>query len=283
MRRVSEHVYVEVYYWGCNPGFLATDDGVFMVDTPQQPINAVQWREQMTEYGRPRHLVNTEPHGDHILGNSYFPGVEVIGQRLMLARYNDTIPRMQSAERLETMKEQDPDSVWLLNHPNYPPNPPTRHFDDRLTLTLGKHTIECIHMPGHTPPQTSAYFPQEGVVFTGDNVFHRCKTFLQEANPWEWLASLKAIESLDLAVIVPGHGEPCDKSYLREQAEIVEAWTDAVQKFVTAGMTEEEVLAQPRPDVDPYPIGQRLFAAHDRVNTSNVTNLYRQIVARNAK
>ena len=138
-------------------------------------------------------------------------------------------------------------------------------------------------MAGHTPPQTSAYFPQEGVVFTGDNVFHRCKTFLQEANPWKWLASLKAIEALDVSVIVPGHGEPCDKSYLREQAEIVEAWTDAVQKFVTAGMTEEEALAQPRPNVDPYPIGQRLFAAYDRVNTSNVTNLYRQIVARNAK
>lgn len=45
-------------------------------------------------------------------------------------------------------------------------------------------------------------------------------------------------------------------------------------------MSEEEALAQPRPEVDPYPIGQRLFAAHDRVNTSNVTNLYRQIVAR---
>ncbi len=283
MRRVSEHVYAEVYYWGCNPGFLVTDGGVFMVDTPQQPINAVQWREKMAEHGRPRHLVNTEPHGDHILGNSYFPGVEVIGQRLMLDRYNETIPRMQSEERLETMKQQDPDSVWLLNHPHYLPNSPTRHFDEHLTLTLGKHTIECIHMPGHTPPQTSAYFPQEGVVFTGDNVFYRCKTFLQEANPWEWLASLKAIEALDVSVIVPGHGEPCDKSYLREQAEIVEAWTAAVEKFVQAGMTEEEALAQPRPDVDPYPIGQRLFTAHDRVNTSNVTNLYRQIVARNAK
>lgn len=280
MRRVSEHVFTEIYYWGCNPGFLVTDDGVFMVDTPQQPINAVQWREKISEHGRPRHLVNTEPHGDHIMGNAYFPGVEVIGQRLMLQRYMDTIPRMQSAERLETMKEQDPDSVWLLNHPNYPPNPPTRLFDDDLTLTLGKHTVECIHMPGHTAPQTSAYFPQEGVVFTGDNVFHRCKTFLQEANPWEWLESLRQIEALDVEVIVPGHGEPCDKSYLREQAAIVEAWTDAVGRFVKAGMTEEEALAQPRPDVDPYPIGQRLFPGHDRVNTSNVTNLYRQIVAR---
>ena len=280
MRRVSEHVYAEIYYWGCNPGFLVTDGGIFMVDTPQQPINAVQWREQMAEHGRPRHLVNTEPHGDHIMGNAYFPGVEVIGQRLMLQRYIDTIPRMQGEERLETMKQTDPDSVWLLNHPSYPPNPPTRIFDGRLALTLGAHTIECIHMPGHTPPQTSVYFPDEGVVFTGDNVFCRSKTFIQEGDPWDWLESLKRIEALDVSVIVPGHGEPCDKSYVKEQAAIIEAWTDAVGRFVQAGMTEEEALAQPRPDVDPYPLGQRLFPALDRVNTSNVTNLYRRIVAR---
>ena len=280
MRRVSEHVYTEIYYWGCNPGFLVTDGGVFMVDTPQQPINAVQWREKIAEHGRARHLVNTEPHGDHIMGNAYFPGVEVIGQQLMLQRYLDTIPRMEGDERLETMKQTDPDSVWLLNHPSYPPNPPTRLFDDRLTLTLGKHTVECIHTPGHTPPQTAVYIPQEGVVFTGDNVFSRCKTFLQEGNPWEWLESLRVIDALDVEVIVPGHGEPCDKSYLREQAAIIEAWTDAVGHFVKAGMTEDEAVAQPRPDVDPYPLGQRLFPALDRVNTSNVTNLYRQIVAR---
>src|SRR5690606_33158133 len=105
MRRISEHVYAEIYFWGCNPGFLVTDDGVLMIDTPQQPIDAVRWRERLLEHGPIRHIVNTEPHADHIFGNSYFPGVEVIGQRGMEARYLDTIPRMQGVERVETMKE----------------------------------------------------------------------------------------------------------------------------------------------------------------------------------
>lgn len=280
MRRISANVYAEIYFWGCNPGFLATGDGVFMVDTPQQPIDAVRWRERIAEHGRPVTLVNTEPHGDHIMGNAYFPGVEVIGQRLMRARYDETIPRMESEERRETMKQTDPDSVWLLNHPDYPPNPPTRLFDDALTLHLGGQEVRLLHMPGHTKPQTAVVFPQEGVVFPGDNVFHRVKTFIQEADPWEWLTALDRLAALDVETIVPGHGEPCGRDYLATQREIIEAWVGVVQGFVDRGMTEEEAARQPLPKVDPYPIGQRLFPIAESLDVRIVTNLYRQITAR---
>ena len=82
-----------------------------------------------------------------------------------------------------------PDSVWLLNHPSYPPNPPTRLFADELTLEVGETTLRCLHLPGHTKPQTAVLLAAEGVVYTGDNIFSRCKSFIQEADPWEWLAA----------------------------------------------------------------------------------------------
>ena len=280
MRRVSESVYAEIYFWGCNPGFVVTDEGVVMIDTPQQPIDAVRWRERLLEHGPIRHLVNTEPHSDHIFGNAYFPGVEVIGQVGLQARYQQAVPQMTAPERLETLKQSDPDSVWLFNHPDYPPNPPTRTFTDELTLHLGRHTIQCLHIPGHTAPQTAVYLPEEGVVFTGDNIFNRVKTFIQEADPWEWLAALKRIGALDATVIVPGHGEPCDRSYLPRQAEVIETWIAAVEDFVRRGLSEEEALQQPAPQADPYAIGQRLFPISARVDAMNVSNLYRQIVAR---
>ncbi len=278
MRRISEHVYAEIYFWGCNPGFVVTGEGVVMIDTPQQPIDAVRWRERLLEHGPIRQLINTEPHIDHILGNAYFPGVEVIGQTGLRSRYLDAVPQM--GERLEPMKQADPDSVWLFGHPDYPPNPPTRTFDSELTLQLGGQTIRCLHIPGHTPPQTAVFLPDEGVVFTGDNVFHKVKTFIQEADPWEWLAALKRIAALGAETIVPGHGEPCDNSYRPRQAEIIEAWVGAVEDFVRRGMSEEEALQQPAPNVDPYPIGQRLFPISERVDGWNVSNLYRRIVAR---
>jgi cyclase len=257
-----------------------------MIDTPQQPIDAVRWRERLAEHGPIRHLVNTEPHPDHIRGNAYFPGVEVIGQQRMVDRYAQAIPMMTGDQTLEILKASDPDSVWLFNHPDYPPNPPTRTFTDRLDLQLGNHTIQLLHHPGHTPPQTSVYLPQEGVVFTGDNVFYHCKSFIQEADPWEWLAALEQIAALEVETIVPGHGEPCDKRYLATQAQIIQNWIGVVEEYVRRGLSVDEAVAQP-PDVpkevDPYPIGQRLFQRSDWVTEANIRNVYKHVVARQAQ
>ena len=108
MRRVGPHTFAEIYFAGCNPSFVETSDGYVMIDSPQQPIDAVRWRERLQEHGPLRYIVNTEPHADHILGNAYFPGVEVIGQTGLQTRYEQAVPQMTSAERLEIIKEADP-------------------------------------------------------------------------------------------------------------------------------------------------------------------------------
>ena len=282
MRRVSPNVFAEIYFWGCNPGFVVTTDGVLMIDTPQQPIDAMRWREAMAEHGKPLYLVNTEWHPDHIRGNAFFPGVEVLGHTKLEQRYNEVAPGFTSPEMIERMKIDDPDSVHLMGHPDYPPNPITRAFEDGLTLEMGSHKIELIHMPGHTAPQTSVFVPSEGIVFTGDNVFHKCRTFVQEGDPWQWLEALESIRALDVETIVPGHGEPCDKAYLDSQGQILRDWVGAMETLVDKGMTEDEALKQPCPDVDPYPIGQHLFARNDFVTEANMRNVYRQITARRA-
>lgn len=290
MRRITESAYADVLLWGCNPGFIATDDGVVMIDTPQQPIDAVRWREQITDrFGPIRHLVNTEPHPDHIRGNAYFRGVEVIGQEGMVERYRAAIPMMTAPEISEQLKQIDQDSYWLFNHPDYPPNPPTRTFTDELTLQLGSHEIRILHTPGHTAPQSAVLLAREGVVFTGDNIFYKCKTYLQECDPWQLLATLERIGQLDVGVIVPGHGEPCGKEYLAEQARVVREWVGAIERLVQQGLTEAEALAA-RLDVksfDPYPIGQRRWLPGfdvdmqvADVNRRSIQNLYRRIVAR---
>jgi cyclase len=283
MRRVSEHAYAEFLLWGCNPGFIATLDGVLLIDTPQQPMDALRWRERIVnDFGPIRYLVNTEPHPDHIRGNAYFPGVEVIGQAGMPARYADMIPMMTGAELLETLKQVDPDSVWLFNHPDYPPNPPTRTFDDALMLHLGGLEIQILHTPGHTAPQTAVYLPAERIVFTGDNIFHKCKTFVQEADPWEWIATLDRIGQLDVDLIIPGHGEPCDKSYLPEQARVIKNWIAAMEDVVRRGLSVDQALAEPLPfeEIDPYKLAQRLFPRFDEVNARSIRNLHGRISAR---
>jgi glyoxylase-like metal-dependent hydrolase (beta-lactamase superfamily II) len=289
MRRVGKNVYTEIYFWGCNPSFVETSDGYVMIDSPQQPRDALGWRERMEDKAPIRYLINTEWHGDHIVGNAYFPNVEVIGQRQLSEEFEAHIfsPMSPTLEdKIARMKETDPDSVWLLGHPDYPlVNGPKRVFDETLTLNLGNHTFNCIHMPGHTHPQTSVHVPEEGVVFTGDNVFCGCKTFIQEGDPWLWLDSLKAIEALDVDVIIPGHGEPCTKAYLQKQGEIIQNWLGLVERSIERGMTEDEAATQPldvERNLDPYPIGQRLFAMSAPLNQRNIRNIYKQMVARKA-
>jgi cyclase len=282
MRRVGPHSYTEVYFAGCNPSFVETSDGYVMIDSPQQPIDAVRWRERMEDKAPIRYLINTEPHGDHISGNAYFTNTKVVGQVKLQECFERYLWAFGSLEdKRERFKETDPDSVWLVGHPDYPAvNPPTLTFDDTLTLNVGNHTFNIIHMPGHTAPQTSVLVPEEGVVFTGDNVFHKCRSWLQECDPWEWFAALKSIEALDVETIVPGHGEPCGKAYLKEQGEIVENWVGFVERFVDRGVGPDEILRGPIEVTkqDPYPIGQRLFIHNERLTEMIVRNLHKRIL-----
>ena len=79
-------------------------------------------------------------------------------------------------------------------------------FTDGMTLHVGDHTFQMIHMPGHTMYQAAICIKEEGVVFTSDNIFHKVHTWLQEANPDLWLVALESLRNLKEEVFVPGHG-----------------------------------------------------------------------------
>ena len=111
--------------------------------------------------------------------------------------------------------------------------------------------------------------------------FRECKSFVQEADPWQWLAALERIGELDVATIVPGHGEPCSKAYLSQQAQVLHNWIGVIERLVERGLSEEEAVAEPIDvvrDDDPYPIGQRLFPMSERVTEWNVRNVYKHVL-----
>jgi hypothetical protein len=83
---------------------------------------------------------------------------------------------------------------------------------------------------------------------------------------------------------VPGHGEPCGKAYLKEQAQIVENWVGFVETYVDRGLGPDEVLKEGVPVTrqDPYPIGQRLFIHDERLTGLIVRNLHARIIERKA-
>ncbi len=163
---------------------------------------------------------------------------------------------------LSLYREADPEGLALAQ--NYQLRLPTITFSERLTLYLGDHTFELIHLPGHTPYEVAVYVPQERVIFTGDNFTNNWQASMGHCCPLEWIESLKSIEAMDADFIVPGHGEIGDKIALREFAAFIQGVVDVVRKAIDQGISREE--AAERISFEEQRPARHLGAEQQRIN-----------------
>jgi len=241
MHRVTQNVYAEDRYLVATVGFLVTREGVVMMDTPQCPTDAREWRAHAEKHGEIRYVINTEHHRDHIVGNAFFPGIVVAHTGTAERFFRSLEPFEQVRKSLAPI---DPKGVELLA--NYVPRPPTITFDSRLTIQLGDHTLELRHAPGHVPNGTWVYVPQERTVSTGDNIVNGAPPFFHSAVPSGWLETLDALGRLDLEHIIPGHGAPCGPEAIGRMKAAVTGVIDEVRRGRDAGWSREEAQERVR-------------------------------------
>ncbi len=267
MQQLTRNLFVETRMRGANHGFVITTEGVVLIDTPHKPSDALKLKAEIAKHGPVRYILNTEPHGDHWTGNAYFdaPVIAHAGVRKRMLETN-------MEEHVARVAAFGPNEPALLE--GYHANAPVLTFESGMTLHVGNHTFEMIHMPGHTAYQAAICIKEEGVIFTSDNVFHKCHTWLQEADPDAWLGSLQALGRLDEEVFVPGHGEVCGKSYLDEQAAFIEEWKHYVQCAIDRGMTKEEAIVRLTAMTDRYPMDIEQEGMAPLVMKRNIANLY---------
>ncbi len=81
-------------------------------------------------------------------------------------------------------------------------------FTETHTLSLGERTIEIHHVAAaHTPGDSFVWLPDDRIVFTGDIVYiGRLLGILDFSDSAGWLEAFKAVEALQPAHLVPGHG-----------------------------------------------------------------------------
>ncbi len=272
MQQITSNVFAETQVRGCNHGFVTTSDGVVMIDSPQKPTDALKWKAEIEKHGELKYIINTEPHGDHWTGNAYFDA-PVVAHEGVRTRILET----DLAEHLARVGSMGPDEPKLLQ--GYTPNAPIITFKNGMTLHVGDHTFEMIHMPGHTLYQAAILIKEEGVVFTSDNIFHKVQTYIQEANPNQWLNALNSLRFLDEEIFIPGHGALCDKSYLDEQGTYIMEWVDYVRDAVERGMRKDEAIEDLTDMTDRYPMDVGQDGTSPRVMKMNVANLYDFILA----
>jgi len=267
MQQLTGNVFVETQVKGCNFGFVTTSEGIVMIDRPHKPSDARKLKAEIARHGQLRYIINTEPHGDHWTGNAFFQ-VPVIAHEGVRTRILNT----DMAQHVARVASFGPDEPKLLE--DYAPTVPVITFQRSITLHVGDHTFQMIHMPGHTLYQAAILIKEEGVVFTSDNIFYKVQTFIQEANPDQWLEALEGLRTLDEGVFVPGHGAVCDQSYLDEQGEYILEWKAYVQKAIDQGMTKEEALDKLTAMTERYPMDVGLEGQAPRVMRMNIANLY---------
>ncbi|MBM3217163.1 MAG: MBL fold metallo-hydrolase [Candidatus Rokubacteria bacterium] len=268
MKQITATVEVEVGKRGSNHGLVTTSDGLVLIDGPHKPSDTLRLKAEIERRGVPlRYILNTEPHGDHWTSNAYFD-VPVVAHEGVRERILGT----DIAAMVKRVGTFGPDEAKHLE--SYRPNAPVITFSRELTLHVGDHTFRMIHMPGHTTSQAAIVVENDGVVFTSDNVFCKCHTWLQEADPAAWLKALDALGALPGETLVPGHGPVCDKRYLREQGAFIEEWVDYVRRGVDKGLAKDEAVVTLTAMTDRYPMDVEQDGMAPAVMKMNVANLF---------
>ncbi|OGO36876.1 MAG: hypothetical protein A2147_11575 [Chloroflexi bacterium RBG_16_57_8] len=251
MDKISSNAYVQVASRGCNHSFVATSDGVVMIDTPMFPDDAAKWREEIAKFGPVRYLINTEPHGDHVSGNCFFEGIGVAHEGTRNAILDSTVEQYRDMlKRMGGPESTVPDGFEY--------RAPAITFSEKLTFYLGNHTFELIHLPGHSPFQLCVFVPEEKVAFTSDNVTNATPPFMHQALPNDWLNSLRELQKLEADRFVPGHGPVCGKDYLGVMHNIIQGAVEVVTSSIKQGLSLEEAQQKVSLYGDRFPKNERL-------------------------
>lgn len=235
IQNIAPGVFVETAHLGSNNAIVSTTDGVVLVDAPHRPTDAVAWRATAEEFGEVRYLIHTDHHIDHTMGNYYLPGL-VVGQDRTREGLVNHFPEPGYIDDL--IRIIDPEGVPLMA--GHKPRLPDITFTDEMDLYVGTTRLRLISLSGHTPNTIGVLLPDEGIFFSGDNVCSASLPSFQEAYVDEWLRTLDRISELDFDVLVPGHGDITDKSFVATFKSQMQEVIGEVGAARSAGSSRQE-------------------------------------------
>ncbi len=90
----------------------------------------------------------------------------------------------------------------------------SRGVSSTMTLKEGGRDFQLMILGrAHTDGDLFIYMPKEKVLVTGDAVID-WMPFFNDGYPEDWIATVAALEKLDVSQVVVGHGDPQPKSHL---------------------------------------------------------------------
>jgi cyclase len=246
MHEITKGVQYEDVYCSGNVGFVMTDEGAALIDSPMLPKEAWEWLRKVTAIARKgiALLINTDYKVERVLGNCFFPATVTIAHQLAwteLQRYDEAYLQRY----ISHYKDYDPKTVSDLTKARVVLPELTLTAD--LTVYKGGRTFRLIHADGHTPASIMVHLPAERILFTGDVVVNGEHPALAQASSMRWLHALEVIRKLeDVDVVVPGRGQPCDLAATEVLSDYINEMRQRVFQCYTDGYTRRETVDRVR-------------------------------------
>lgn len=168
-------------------------------------------------------VVNTHANGDHCYGNQLVGGARIVASRRSAEEMEAVPPSllaefMRSAPQLGLVGEFLQEIFGAFDFDGIELVAPTELFEGALSLKLGGRRVELYDLgPAHTAGDVIVHLPDDGVVFTGDLLFHGGHPIVWAGPVRNWLEACDRILALDAHTVVPGHGPLAGPSAVEDQ------------------------------------------------------------------
>ncbi len=210
---------------GGNIAATVGGDGVLIVDDQFLPL-AERIQAAINELGgdRPKFVLNTHHHGDHVGGNPHF------GQAATIIAHRNVRVRLAADGALP---------VAAL---------PVVTFDDAMSVHFNGDEIALFHLPaGHTDGDSAVWFKSANVLHLGDQLFSGRFPYIDldaGGTVQGYIANLEAV--LDSAPsdvqVIPGHGPLSTLDDVREALAVVRATRAAVAQAIADGAETDAIV-----------------------------------------
>ncbi len=236
---------------GCNiinTAFIATGDGVIVINTGPSRLYGEQQRRAITATlaavtPQPvRRVLNLNLHPDYFFGNQAWDGVptqalagSIAGMQAEGESYADNLYRLCGG--------------WMRGTQATP----ARQALEPSSFTLGDHHLELRRLQGHTGDDLVLLDHSTGVLFAGGLVFAERVPTTPHADPAQWLHTLDLLAQWQrqgqFKQLVPSHG-PVDQGLqgIAQTRDWLRWLTGWMQDSAQQGLDLSELLRMPVPE-----------------------------------